>query len=180
MDFFRLIQLRESTRKYSNTPVEREKIIKILQACRLAPSACNSQPWSFVVADDPKLKDELAAACRGPLMSFNKFVQQAPVIVAIVGEKPSWLSRIGGNVKQKDFYLMDIGITANHFCLQATELGLGSCMLGWFDEQKAKEILNIPSDKRLLLMITLGYPAKNTLRKKIRKPLENILKWNSY
>lgn len=180
MDFSELVKMRESTRRYSNRPVEREKIVQIIESCRLAPSACNSQPWNFIIADDPAVKDQLARASYGPLMSFNRFVPGAPVIAAIVGERPNWLSRVGGNVKEKDFYLMDIGIVAEHFCLQAAELGLGSCMLGWFDEKSVQKILRVPAKKRVLLLITLGYPEKPSPRKKIRKSMKEILSWNSY
>ncbi len=180
MDFKDLVMQRESTRKYSDKPVEREKIEQIMDACRMAPSACNAQPWRFVVATDREVARELGRASQGPLMTFNKFATQAPVVAAIIGEKPNWLSRVGGNVKDKDFYLMDIGIVAEHFCLQAAELGLGSCMIGWFDEQRAKKILNVPHDKRILLLITLGYPAKDKLRKKIRKPPGEVWSYDSY
>lgn len=180
MDFSQLVLHRESTRRYVPRPVEREKIEQIMEACRMAPSACNSQPWKFVIADDKDVKTQLAQASYGPLLRFNKFADQAPVVVAIVGEKPNFLSRIGGTVKDKDFYLMDIGIVAEHFCLQAAELGLGSCMLGWFDEPKAREILRVPDSKRILLLITLGYPAKDKIRKKIRKKPEELYSWNVY
>lgn len=180
MDFKDLVLQRESTRIYSDKPVETEKIELIMEACRMAPSACNSQPWRFVVATDPVIKDQLAMASFGPLLRFNKFVPQAPVITAIVAEKPTFISSVGGLVKDKDFHLMDIGIVAQHFCLQATELGLGSCMLGWFDEAKVKKILKVPDKKRVLLLITLGYPAKDKIRKKIRKPKEEMWTYNSY
>ncbi len=180
MDFNELVVQRESTRKYLDKPVEQEKIEAIMEACRLAPSACNSQPWRFVVATDPEVRDRLASASYGPLLRFNKFAREAPVIAAIIGEKPNWLSRIGGNVKDKDFYLMDIGIVAQHFCLQATDLGLGSCMLGWFDEPAARKILKVPDNKRILLLITLGYPANEKNRKKIRKSPGELYTLNQY
>lgn len=180
MDFKELAIHRESTRKYSDKPVEQEKLEQIMEACRLAPSACNSQPWKFVIATDKEVRVALARASYGPLMSFNKFAPQAPVMAAIVGEKPNWLSRVGGNVKDKNFYLMDIGIVAEHFCLQAADMGLGTCMLGWFDEEKAKKILHVPENKRILLLITLGYPAKEKTRKKIRKPASEMWVYNRY
>jgi len=180
MDFKILVQHRESTRKYSDKPIEPEKIKLIMEACRVAPSACNSQPWRFVIATDPAVKDALARASYSSVLRFNKFAIQAPVIAAIIAEKPNWLSRVGGNVKEKDFYLMDIGIVAEHFCLQAADLGLGSCMLGWFDEPEARKILKVPENKRILLLITLGYPAKDKIRKKIRKQPDQLYSFNSY
>jgi nitroreductase len=180
MDFHQLVHHRESTRRYSPRPVEQEKLDLIMEACRMAPSACNSQPWKFVVATDPEIKEALAHATYGPLMSFNKFVPQAPVIAAIVAENPGWLAGIGGKVQDKPYYMMDIGIVASHFCLQAAELGLGTCMLGWFQEKEVHRILKIPSGKRILLLITLGYPENEKTRKKIRKKPEQMWKYNSY
>ena len=178
-DFLKLANARESVRRYQDKKVEKDQIIRIIEACRLAPSACNSQPWKFVVVDDPAIKEKLAKTCYGKLLRFNRFVSQAPVIVALVTEKPTWLAKIGGGVKDKNFAVIDNGIVASYFCLQAAELGLGTCMLGWFDEKKAKQLLNIPTSKRVSLLITLGYPAKEN-RKKIRKSLKEIFVYNSY
>ncbi len=180
MDFKDLVFVRESTRRYLRRAVEPEKIELIMESCRMAPSACNSQPWRFVIASEPAIVNELARASIGPASTFNKFATQAPVIAAIVAEKPNWLSRVGGNVKDKDFYLMDIGIVAIHFCLQATELGLGSCMIGWFDETRVKKALKVPANKRVLLLITLGYAAKEGPRRKIRKPSNEMWALNMY
>ncbi|MDR4988250.1 MAG: nitroreductase family protein [Bacteroidales bacterium] len=180
MDFSELILKRESVRKYSSRAVEKEAIEQILEACRMAPSACNSQPWSFVVVTDPQLKHQVAKASYGKVLRFNRFAIQAPVIVALIAEPPNWLSKIGSSIKDKDFYLMDIGIVAEHFCLQAAELGLGSCMLGWFDEARVKELLAVPSKKRIPLLITLGYAVREHPRKKIRKPSNQLYSYNKY
>lgn len=178
-DFYNLAKIRESVRRYDKREVERDKVNKIIESCRLAPSACNSQPWKFVVVDEPELKDKVAKTSYGPFSQVNRFAPQAPVIVALVVEKPKWLAKISGNIKDKDFAEMDHGIVASYFCLHAAELGLGTCMLGWFDEKKAKELLNIPKSKRVSLLITLGYPAKER-RKKIRKSIEEICVYNTY
>jgi nitroreductase len=180
MDFQKLVLHRESTRRYSARPVEQEKLDHIMEACRMAPSACNSQPWKFVIATDPQVKHALANASYGALSKFNKFVPEAPVIAALIAEKPGWLSGIGGLIKDKSFQLMDIGIVASHFCLQAAELGLGTCMLGWFDEKEARSILKVPANKRIMLLITLGYPANEKNRIKIRKKPDEMWKYNQY
>jgi len=181
MNFLKLVMNRQSDRKYTNKPVEREKTERCLEAARLAPSASNSQPWSFVVVDDPELKDKVARKTFGPARSFNKFVPQAPVIVVMVMEKPKMITEIGGRIKNKEYPLMDIGIAAEHFCLQAAEEGLGSCMLGWFDEQGVKELIGVPENKTVPLLITLGYtPEDYKTRKKIRKPFDKAVKWNRY
>jgi nitroreductase len=133
--FLDLVKARQSVRGYLDKTVEREKIERCLEAARLAPSANNSQPWSFIVVDDPKLKEAVAEKTFDKLISFNRFSLQSPVLILIISERPSFLSRIGGAVKDKQFSLIDIGITAEHFCLQATEEGLSTCMLGWFNEK---------------------------------------------
>ncbi len=181
MDFQHLIVNRQSVRKYSNKPVETEKIQLCLEAARLAPSASNSQPWTFIWIDDPELLTLLAKASRGPLGTFNNFVSQAPVLVVMVIEKPKVLTEMGGRLKNKEYSLIDLGIAAEHFCLQAAELGLGTCMLGWFDEKAVKDLLHIPHEKVVGLLITLGYPAENyPLRKKVRKPFDKVVRRNSY
>jgi nitroreductase len=181
MTFKELILKRQSVRKYTDQAVEAEKLQQCLDAARLAPSASNSQPWTFVVVDEPNLRQKIAKETYGPLKSFNKFVPEAPVIVVFVLEKPKLLTDIGGRIKNKDWSTMDIGIAADHFCLQAAELGLGTCMLGWFNEQPIKELLQIPENRTIALLITLGYaPMGYTQRKKIRKPIESVVKNNSY
>lgn len=180
MDFDKLVTHRESVRGYTQQPVETDKIERVMESCRMAPSACNSQPWRFVVVTDPGLKDQVAHASSSGLVPINSFATQAPVIVALVAEPPSWLSKIGSSIKDKDYYLMDIGIVADHFCLQAADLGLGTCMIGWFDESKVRQLLNIPEKRRVPLLITLGYPEKETPRKKIRKKPDDLLGYNHY
>jgi len=185
MNFTELIEKRQSDRKYTNQPIEKEKILRCLEAARLAPSASNSQPWTFIVSDNPEVVAKLGKASRGPLGSFNTFTGDVPVIITIVLEKPKKLTELGSRVKNKEWPLIDIGITAEHFCLQATEEGLGTCMLGWYDEKKVKKILNVPKEKTVALLITLGYtPEGYKHRKKIRKQMEEIVKeivrWNSY
>ncbi len=179
--FLELVQQRQSDRKYTDRPVEPEKLERCLEAARLAPSASNSQPWTFVVVNEPPLVKKVGKAAMGPLMSFNLFAAQAPVIVAIVMEKPKLIAELGGRIKDKEYPLMDVGITAEHFCLQAADEGLGSCMLGWFDERKVKELLHVPDEKNIPLLITLGYTPENYKhRKKIRKKYVQVVKFNRY
>ncbi|GAH18960.1 unnamed protein product, partial [marine sediment metagenome] len=138
MGFLDLVKDRQSVRKYLNKPVEREKIERCLEAARLAPSSSNSQPWRFIVIDEPKLKEAVARETFGRLISFNHFSLQAPVLILLISEKTKLSVRIGGMIKNKQFSLIDIGIAAEHFCLQAVEEGLGTCILGWFDEKGVK------------------------------------------
>jgi nitroreductase len=180
-NFLELVQKRQSDRKYTDRPVESEKLKRCLEAARLAPSASNSQPWSFVVVNHPELVKKVGRAAMGPLFSFNMFASKAPVIVVIVMEKPKIITEVGGRIKQKEYPLIDVGIAAEHFCLQATEEGLGTCMLGWFDEKKTRELLHVPEGKNIPLLITLGYTPENYRhRKKIRKKFETVVKYNTY
>jgi len=172
---------RQSVRGYSDRAVEAEKLTRCLEAARMAPSACNAQPWKFVVVDDPQLKDRIAGfTTSGPLVPMNHFTRQAPLLVVIVRENPNLTSKIGTLLKDKPYTLMDIGIVALQFCLQATAEGLGTCILGWFNEKKVKELLHIPKNKRAELIITLGYPSSQTLRPKVRKEMNEICCYNQY
>ena len=181
MTFHELTNLRQSVRKYSEIPVEREKIEKIIEAVHIAPSACNSQPWKIIIVDEPELKNEVAKATFSKTISFNKFTIEAPVIAVLVIEKAKLIAQFGGSIKNMDYPQIDIGIAAAHFCLQATELGLGTCMIGWFDEKKIRQILNIPEKRKIGLVITLGYPPENyKVRIKIRKPFDDICGFNKY
>ncbi len=178
MNFLELVKKRQSDRGYSDNPVSRELIERCLQAARLAPSACNSQPWSFVVVDEPALCRSVSEKLHDMVM--NKFVLSAPVLIAVVAELPGLIPRLAGQLKDKPYYLMDIGMAVENFCLQAADEGLGSCILGWFDEKGVKQLLGIPKDKRVPLVITLGYAADQTIRPKVRKPVEQVWSYNRY
>ena len=209
MDFLELASRRQSTRKYDTTRlVETEKIERIIEAARLAPSACNAQPWHFVVVNDAELMDETLDAIEHPtadeaqpvhlvivdelelknkvadaasarLLGMNHFTKQAPIHTLLVEEKVNLSSGIGGVIKDKHFAYVDIGIAASHICLAAEAEGLGSCILGWFNESKIKKLLNIPDSKRVILDILIGYPAQE-LRSKKRKSTNEIVSYNTY
>lgn len=177
MEFSELVHKRQSDRKYAPEPVAREHILKCLEAARLAPSACNSQPWKFIVVDDRAKLAELSEAAIG--LGMNKFTAQVPVMVAVVQEKMNMEAKAGALLKDKDYSLMDLGMAVEHFCLQAAELGLGTCIMGWFDEKRVRKVLEVPRGRRIQLLITLGHPDSPT-RSKVRKPLEDISSWNKY
>jgi len=174
-----LIKNRQSDRKYSNKPVEKEKLDRVIEAGRMAPSACNAQPWKFIIVTDPDLIADVAKAASAPLLGMNTFVSQAPVQIVIVREKPNFTSKIGANIKDRDYSLIDIGIASENICLQAEAEGLGTCMLGWFDEPLVKKILGVPKDKRVELIITLGYSLSDK-REKRRKSAEDTVSYNKY
>lgn len=181
MDFLHLINKRQSVRKFTNHPIATHDLLQCIEAARLAPSASNGQPWSFIITQKEPLKTKLAHATWSTILPFNRFVDHAPVIITIVMETTKEITRVASWLKKRDFPLLDAGITAEHLCLQATELGIGTCMLGWFNERKVKKILNIPSKQRIAIMIAMGYPPLNySQRKKIRKPMEAILHNEQY
>jgi Nitroreductase len=180
MDFLELVKNRQSTRKYDvNKPVEREKIERIIEAGRLSPSACNAQPWHFIVVDEPELKNKVADATSARLLGMNHFTKQAPIHILIVEEKVNLSSGIGGLVKDKHFAFVDIGIAAAHICLAAEAEGLGTCILGWFNESKIRKLVNVPDSRRILLDIIVGYPAEE-VRSKKRKSPDEVISYNTY
>mgnify|MGYP003310950503 CR=1 FL=1 len=175
--FAELAKIRQSDRKYKEQPVEKEKIIQCLETARLSPSANNSQPWKFVVVDDFDKKEQIAECTIG--LGMNKFTRGVPVMVAVVLEKMNATARLGSLLKHKDYSMLDLGMAVEHFCLQAADLGLGTCIMGWFDEKRIARLLGVPRRKRIPLIISLGYP-ENPTRRKVRKPVEEMSSWNSY
>ncbi len=180
MDFAELIRERRSVRAYRQREVEQEKIAALIEAVRLSPSASNSQPWKLIIVDDPETKDQVARATFSRLVSFNKFVPQAPVLAVMTVERPKMVTQIGGRLKDRQFPLIDIGVAASHLCLQAADLGLGTCMIGWFDETRIRTILGIPQSVRLGLIVTIGYSAEEDVRRKVRKKKEVMSSFNRY
>jgi nitroreductase len=181
MDFGDLVKHRKSVRSFLERPVDREKILKCLEAARLAPSASNSQPWKFIVVDDPELKNKLCNSALTGLYSLNSFCRTAPVIVAVISEQSRFFTRIGAIFRGTRFYLIDIGVTCEHFVLQAEDLGLGTCWIGWFNEKAVKKVLNVPAGKKIDILIALGYYDRETLASEHgREPLEKIASFNIY
>jgi nitroreductase len=178
-DTLDLITGRQSVRKYSDRQLEKEKLDRIIEAGRMAPSACNAQPWKFIVVTDPELVLKIAEAASAKLIGMNSFVAEAPVILVIVREKPNFSSKVGSTIKNKDYSLFDIGIATENICLQARAEGIGSCIIGWFDEKMLKKLLDIPKSKRVELIITLGYSLSEQ-REKRRKPAAETVSYNKY
>lgn len=170
MDFISLAKLRYSCRNYRDIPVEEEKILKILEAGRIAPSAANHQPWFYYVVRD---KDVRAKICS----SYRKdWIRNAPVLIVICGDHTRSWKRIDG----KDHCDVDISITADHMTLQAAESGLATCWICAFDPVLCSDTLNLPAYIEPVVILTLGYPAYNVNpdRHSVqRKPLEEIVKW---
>lgn len=180
MKFSELAVIRQSDRAYDpDRAVEPEKLGRILESAMSAPSACNAQPYQIIVVDDKTLAGEVADCTSAKLLGMNHFTKQAPVHLVIVEEPANLTSTIGGAIKDKHFPFIDAGILASYICLAASDEGLGTCILGWFQEKRLKELLGIPPHKRVLLDITLGYSTQ-PLRIKKRKPMDKIVSRNSY
>lgn len=181
MPLLDLMKHRKSVRDFLDRPVEREKIATCLEAARVAPSACNSQPWRFVVVDEPSLKNKLCKVAFSGIYSINSFCKMAPVIVVVISEKSRFIARVGGMFRGTKYYLIDIGIACEHFVLQAEDLGLGTCWLGWFNEKRVKSVLNIPQHKKIDVLLALGYYDRKKLKSgHDREPADNIASFNAY
>ena len=178
MKFLELVKMRASVRKYTDKPVPRDAIERCLEAARLAPSACNSQPWGFIIVDDPALKNKVSDAAFSGAYSMNTFAKNAPVLIVVTRGRSSRFATIGGFFHRTQYNLIDIGIACEHFILQAAEEGIGTCWLGWFDERKAKKILGIPGNARADIMISMGYPEDGMGGEKTRKALGEINSFN--
>lgn len=178
-EMLELVLRRQSDRKYTDKPVENEQLERIITAGRMSPSACNAQPWKFIAVTDPELIEEIGNASTERLTGMNSFVNQASALLVIVRERPNFSSRIGGKIKKKDYSHYDIGIAAGTMCLQATAEGLGSCIVGWFDEKAVRKTLSIPASKRIELLITLGH-SSGEYREKKRKQPDLTVSFNKY
>lgn len=177
--FQKLIRQRRSIRRFLPAPVEREKILACLEAARIAPSAENAQTWRFLVVDDPEIKARFSAVAFGGLYSACKFAAQAPVLVVVLAKLDLLANRLGKQVQGIPFFLLDAGIAGEHFVLQAEELELGTCWIGWFSVRGTRKFFKIPRKYKIVSLIALGYPASRPPRDSIRKPLEEIAWFNS-
>ncbi|HPJ22025.1 MAG TPA: nitroreductase family protein [Clostridia bacterium] len=180
MEFAKLAAMRQSTRKFEDRPVERELLEKCIEAARLAPSACNAQPWKYIIVDDPELVKELASLTYNNIVKFNKFTDNAAAFAVVVLEPGTFASHAGSFFTNLDYAFIDMGISVENFCLQATELGIGTCILGWSRQKEIKKLLDIPRNKRVGVLIAIGYEKDYKLRNKSRKPLEEMRSFNKY
>ena len=171
MNFTEIALARQSCRSYDETrAVEEEKLSAILEAARLAPSACNSQPYHFTVCRGEAAK-AVAAATQG--MGMNKFASQAPVLIVVSEEEYVKSAALGAKVKKNDYRSMDIGIAVAYLTAEATAQGLSTCILGWLDDEKLRQLCGLKNPVRLV--ITLGYAKEgDKLRQKKRKDCNQL------
>ena len=172
MNFYEIAQNRQSCRSFDAArPVEEEKLAAILESARLSPSACNGQPYHFSVCRGENAK---AVAKTTMSMGMNKFAADAPVML-VISEKPYVKSAaVGAKVKKNDYRSIDIGIAAAYITAEAAAQGLGTCILGWFDNDDIRKICNLDGDVRLV--ITIGYAKEgDKLREKKRKDMDELV-----
>lgn len=167
-----LISQRRSIRQYLDKPVEKEKITQALEAARLAPSASNAQPWRFIVATGAK-REQILSEGLGGLVVPNSWAKTAPAVIVVCSSTNIFKHALGEKVQGTQYHLIDLGIAMEHFVLKATELGLGTCYIGWFNAKNIKSALNLPGSWKVDCVITLGYPAQ-TPEPTPRRNLEEI------
>lgn len=183
MTFEEMLEKRESCRAYSDRPVSRDDLMKLVEAGRLTPSGCNAQPWKFIVVDDPEAKKNLCdALVVKDGATGAPFRAQVPAYIILVEQpakvKPMVLDHYGDSQR---FAQGDIGMAALNMCYQALELGLSTCILGMNDQQKMEQYFGIPHGSEVRCILAVGYSAKTEPpRKKIRKPLEEICSFNHW
>ncbi len=172
MNFLEIANERRSCRKYDESrAVEKEKLDSVLEAARLAPSACNGQPYHFTVCTGEMAK-KVATATSGP--KLNKFAVEAPVLIVVSEEPYTAMAATGAAVCKNDYRSIDIGIATAYLTAEAAVQGLGTCILGWFDESKIRKICGIKNKIRLI--ITVGYPHKDeNIRPKKRKDKDELV-----
>ena len=172
MNFTEIAEARQSCRAYDpERGVEEEKLSRILASARLSPSACNGQPYHVTVCLGDKAK-QVAKATQG--MGMNRFAAEAPVML-VLSEKPYVATAaLGARVKKNDYRSIDIGILAAYITAEATAQGLGTCILGWLDDEEIRGICGLEETVRLV--ITLGYAKDgDPLRTKKRKDLSELV-----
>ncbi len=170
MGVFEIIRKRRSIRLYEEKPVEQEKLNRVLEACRLAPSADNRQPWRFIVVTNDEVKEKLRA-------SYDEewFVSAPVIIIGCAVPKEAWVRMDG-----QEYWMVDVAIAMQNMILVATELGLGTCWIADFDEEAARKALKLSQSVRIVAMTPLGYPTEKKRPVRNRKSLSEIVHYDSW
>ncbi len=181
MSFKDLASSRKSSRRYKkNVSIPRKDLELCVECARHAPSACNSQPWNFIIVDDRSKLSRIYDEVISGIYAINSFASDCPAFIAVVSEKARIPARVGGKLMGTDFRFIDAGIACAHIILQAEELGIGTCVLGWFNDRRLKKILSVPASGKIKLLIALGYSEENVQRKKPLKDREQTVSFNTY
>ena len=179
-NFTDLVQSRRSIRSYTEDQIPHKHLEKCVDAARIAPSACNSQPWKFIIVNDKKLVKNIALKTLSRDYGMNAFTENANAFIVIVSEKQKLIPSIAGAVQRTDYRLIDIGIACEHIVLQAQELSIGTCVLGWFNEKRIKKILSIPRSRKVELVISMGYASDKELKPRPLKDRSETIGYNRY
>jgi nitroreductase len=169
VEVYDLIRIRKSVRSYLNKPVEKEKLDRVLNAVRLAPSASNRQEWRFVVVADSEKRRRLAEA------AGQRFIAAAPIVIADCAETDGKIMGCG-----LACYPIDVAIAIDHLTLAAVAEGLGTCWIGSFDPDTVRRILGIPEEIVVVELLPLGYPKDPQPIRKSRLPLETIVRYEKW
>jgi len=175
-DFFELCARRQSCRKYSGAKVEHEKLVKIAEAARLTPSACNAQPWSFIFVESPEKMKIVAEACQS-FKGINKHVDNAGAFAIILEEYAMLTPGLRTIIDSQYFAKNDCGAAEATICYAAEELGVTSCIIGMFDRAKLEDELGISHESRIHMVISLGYAANPEVREKLRKESGEVIRF---
>ncbi|MDR2459185.1 MAG: nitroreductase family protein [Deltaproteobacteria bacterium] len=174
-DFLELAGKRQSCRGFLDKPVEHDKLIKCVEAARLSPSGCNSQPWKVIVVEDPKVVSEVAKCTQ--LLGINAYFSAAKAFFVVLEKHAKLMPKIAQLVDSQIFAKGDLGGFALSLCLEAETQGLGTCIIGLFDRPVLKELLKYEDTESVFLVIAVGYPHSDKVRNKERKPLEEICRF---
>lgn len=186
MELKEVIKYRRSIRKFSDRKIDRADLLVILEAARLAPSAQNSQPWHFIVVQDEKMIREIANCVPVGFVRINSWMEKAAAII-VCCSKPKVFAHRLARIFVRDLHLIDLAITIENMVLMATDLGIGSCWVGWFSEKKVKKLLRIPDGYDVGMLLPLGYPENESnemglggVPPRARKHLEKIVSYEIF
>lgn len=170
-NFLELVEKRQSCRSYDGRPVELEKLTQMLEAARLAPSACNSQSWFFTVVTQPQMLEAVRKSVM--IAGMNQFAADCPAFIICEETGANLTSKIGGILKDQQYTQIDMGLAVMQMVLAGVEQGLSSCTLGWFNDVELQNVLPLKGG-RIRLVVCVGYAADEEIRPKKRKPMEQI------
>lgn len=170
MNVIEAVEFRRSVREFSDKKIESNKLVKILEAARLAPSAFNRQEWRFVLVKDSETIQKLVTEAKSP-----PFVSKAPVVIVACAKPNGPVMSCG-----QPCYVIDVAIALDHLSLAAVEYGIGSCWVSLFDETKVREMLGIPDEVRVIALMLLGYPLNPLQSKKRRLPLAQLVRFEKW
>ena len=175
-NYLDLVKQRESCRDFDAARfVEHDKLECCAEAAWIAPSACNGQPWKYLIVTNPELVQKLRPMMQD--LGMNKFVNQCPAFAVVLEEPTKLKVSASQRFKDQNFAPIDVALSASQFCYAATEQGLSTCIIGWFNETKIRDLFSLAGNERVRLILAIGYAATKQLREKKRKPMEDVIRF---